>query len=421
MSDHQAQLAILRAKIASIGNGDRRSAELEPKPIRQKTRQALQELLESWSGAEEVETAFGKHFECERLWPAHRRHGSVDIGSLADLPHNLLNSLADPGFPECHPERWAFLDTETTGLAGGSGTYAFLVGVGRITPEGFRVKQFFMRDFSEEASLLDALTRHLADFEVLITYNGRAYDQPLLETRYRMSRARPPFSKMAHLDLLFGSRRLWKLRFESCRLVELEHQILGVERVGDIPGAMIPYVYFEYVRTGYSMRLAPVFEHNALDIVTLACLTAIVPRAFQTGGWEDVPVRHPAELVGLGRWLRQAGQLDQATRLFRKALNGGLADELTWRTMWDLAGLERKLEKSDSALALYSELAGVENPFRPAACEELAKHYEHRERNPAMAMEFVLTAMEFEVNPGLVKRKARLEAKIHKPRSRRLL
>src|SRR6185295_15168195 len=114
------------------------------------------------------------------------------------------------------PEEWAFLDTETTGLAGGTGTCPFLVGVGSVTREGFRVRQFFMRDYGEEASLLEALGEHLARFRVLITYNGKTFDQPLLETRYRLNRARPPFGKLGHLDLLHGARRLWKLRFESC-------------------------------------------------------------------------------------------------------------------------------------------------------------------------------------------------------------
>ncbi len=145
--------------------------------------------------------------------------------------------------------RWAFLDTETTGLAGGTGTYAFLIGVGRVTPEGFRVRQFFMRDYAEEASLLCALSAHLAQFDVLVTYNGKAYDQPLLETRFEWHVRARLSVPMAHLDLLLGARRLWKLRLESCRLVDLERQILGVEREGDLPGEMIPYVYFEYLRT----------------------------------------------------------------------------------------------------------------------------------------------------------------------------
>ena len=391
------------------------------RPPRPKANQALASLLENWQYAQAVTTEKGAHFECEKLYPAHGKHGSMDVGTLAALPHDSLCALASPGFPACDPARWAFLDTETTGLAGGSGTYAFLVGVGRITPDGFRVRQFFMRDYSEEASLLSSLSQHLADFEVLITYNGRTFDQPLLETRYRMTRSRPPFSKMAHLDLLFGARRLWKLRFDSCRLVELETQILGIEREGDIPGAMIPFVYFEYVRTGRAFRLGPVFEHNSLDIVTLACLSAIVPRAFQFAGAADFPVQHPAERVGLGRWLRQAGQFEPAAAMFRKALSEGLNDELTWRTLWDLAAVERKLEKADAALAIYTELASTVNPFHSQACEELAKHYEHKERNPSIAMEFVLTAMEFGASPALEKRKTRLAEKIRKPRPNRLL
>ena len=108
------------------------------------------------------------------------------------------------------------MDTETTGLAGGSGTYAFLIGVGRITKQGFTVRQFFMREYAEEPSLLAGVTEHLAEFDVLITYNGRTYDQPLLETRYRMNRHKPPFGRLAHLDILYGARRLWKLNVSSC-------------------------------------------------------------------------------------------------------------------------------------------------------------------------------------------------------------
>src|SRR5512140_2854805 len=162
----------------------------------------------------------------ERTWERHRRHGSVGIVDLADLPEDLLDAISNGAAPSVSPLKWCFLDTETTGLAGGSGTYAFLVGVGRIDSCGFHLKQFLMRDYGEEASLLHSLSAYLADFDVLVTYNGRTYDQPLLETRYRMARARPPFERLAHVDLLYGARRLWNLRFDSCRLMELESQIL---------------------------------------------------------------------------------------------------------------------------------------------------------------------------------------------------
>jgi tetratricopeptide (TPR) repeat protein len=280
------------------------------------------------------------------------------------------------------------------------------VGVGRITAEGFRVRQFFMRDPGEEASVLDALARHLTDFRVLITYNGRAFDQPLLETRYRLNRAPPPFTRMQHVDLLYGARRLWKLRFESCRLVDLEMRILGVEREGDVPGALIPYLYFEYLRTRRAARLLPVFQHNATDILTLACLTGIVPLAFQDPG--NAPLRHGAEFAGLARWLKQAGELERARELLRRAIDAGLPDDLLFRSRWDLAQLERKLGDGDTALAMWSDLAAARNPFRVRALEELAKHYEHREKDPGKALEITRQALEHEDSPDLRHRERRL-------------
>jgi uncharacterized protein YprB with RNaseH-like and TPR domain len=402
MGNFQEQLAVLRQRIARI---DRKyeSYPVATPPVPALPRPAHR-YVEEWLGGEEIETAYGRHFETEKLYERHRRHGSADIGALAELPHDVLESMS---MPTSAPDQWAFLDTETTGLAGGTGTCAFLVGVGRITPEGFRVRQFFMRDYGEEASLLDALTRHLAAFSVLITYNGRVFDQPLLETRYRLNRARPPFARMEHLDLLFGARRLWKLRFDSCRLVDLENQVLGVERQGDMPGALIPYVYFEYLRTREAARMLPIFLHNATDILTLACLTGIVPYAFKDPA--TTPLRHGAEMAGIARWLRQAGEIEQALKLFRRAIDAGLRDELLFRTLWDVAQLERKRGCADAALAVWTDLAAARNPFRVRALEELAKHYEHREKNYAMALEMTRTAIAYEDAPGLRKREHRLE------------
>src|SRR5579863_5939887 len=216
-------------------------------------------FIEDLLSGQVVETPAGKHFETEKLYASHQRHGSYEISDLHELPEDLLAALSDGAIERSHPTQWAFLDTETTGLAGGSGTYAFLIGVGWIGEDGFRVRQFFMRDYDEEASALHALNELLNRFSVLITYNGRSYDQPLLETRFTMNRACTPFSRMEHLDLLYGARRLFKLRLDNCRLVNLENQILGIERHGDVPGEMIPYLYFEFLRTRRAYRLAPVF------------------------------------------------------------------------------------------------------------------------------------------------------------------
>jgi hypothetical protein len=403
VEDIQEQLASLRRRIARIDK--KWTGDAPPRPPVPDLRPARYFVEELMSG-EVVHTACGEHFETEKLFERHRRHGSMDISNLHELPPDLLNSLSAGAIASSHPSRWAFLDTETTGLAGGTGTYAFLIGVGNIEPSGFRLRQFFMRDYGEEPSLLRRLSEHLAQFDVLITYNGKTYDQPLLETRFRMARARHPFERMEHLDLLFGARRLWKLRLESCRLVELENQILGVERQGDLPGEMIPYYYFEYLRTQQAFKLVPIFHHNAIDILSLACLTAIVPFAFRSP--EEHAFRHGADVIGLARWVLQAGRHEEALRLFRRAVELGLPDDLLFRTLWDIGAMEKRLGRSDAALAVFTDLAASRNAYRVRAFRELAMHYEHRERNYAMALEMTRSAQALEDSPELRRRAQRL-------------
>ena len=199
--------------------------------------------------------------------------------------------------------------------------------------------------------------------------------------------------------MLHGARRLWKLRFESCRLIDLETQVLGVERQGDIPGALIPYVYFEYLRTRHAARMLPVFHHNATDILTLACLTGIVPYAFKDPA--SAALKHGAEMAGIARWLSAAGELDQSLSLFRRAVDAGLPDDLLFKTLWDIGTLERKL---DCPLAAWTDLASAKNPFRVRALEELAKHYEHREKNFARALDVTRQALNHEDSAALRKR-----------------
>jgi uncharacterized protein len=416
MEDIQQQLADLRRRIARI---DRKYEGVErAAPVPRRDDRPARYFIEQAMSGEVVKTALGEHFETERVWEKHRRHGSVDIGSLAELPDDLLESLSEGAIARSLPPRWAFLDTETTGLAGGAGTYAFLIGVGSIDEQGFRLRQFFMRDYGEEASLLAGLSEYLGRFDVLITYNGKAYDQPLLETRYRMARARHPFDRMEHLDLLFGARRLWKLRLDSCRLVELENQILGVEREGDLPSELIPYYYFEYIRSKIALRLVPIFHHNAIDILSLACLTAIVPFAFRRP--EEAALRHGADVLGLARWLARAERHEEALRLFRRAIEMGLPDDLLFRTMWDAAATERKLGRDEAALAAYVELSESRNGYRVKALEELAKHYEHRERNYGMALEMTRAALAAGDSATLRRREERLKGRVGR-QSRRLL
>jgi hypothetical protein len=384
------QLEQLRAKIARI------NAKFEHE-------RGL--AIESMQGSE-VETALGRHWEIDDTWPAHSRHGVADVGALADLSHDTLSSLgAEP--IDVPPSRWAFLDTETTGLSGGSGTLAFLIGCGAITPHGFTLKQFFAREHGEEPSMLAALTRWLAPFDVLVTYNGKAFDQPLLETRYRLLRMTPPFDRMVHVDLLFSARRLWRLALESCRLQELEQQILGVERTGDVPGMMIPTLYFEFLRTRDPRPLAPVLKHNAIDVLSLACLTAIVPAAFR----DPALLKRGAEMIGLARWFRKQGRLDDAALLMREALKRNLDEPLLFDTLWHLAEIERKSGRHEAAVELWLELTTLDNPRRAEALSRLAIHFENRARDFPRALSYAQQALLIEEREDWRKRFERLRRK----------
>ncbi|MBM3784101.1 MAG: hypothetical protein FJW30_07050 [Acidobacteria bacterium] len=399
MSNLHQQLAELRRKIAAI-----EEAPPDPAPPR-----PPKPPVEQWLKGEVVTTSLGAHFESVRDWKNHQRHGNVYVSDLQDVPRDWLCAISGGELADVDPRRVAFLDTETTGLAGGSGTYAFLIGVGALDDHGFTLKQYFLRDYEDEPSQLTALSGDLERYDVLVTYNGRAYDQPLLETRFRMSRLRPPFARMAHLDLLFGARRLYKLQLDSCRLVHLENEILGVERIDDVPGALIPNLYFDYLRSGHAHQMAGIFEHNSFDILSLACLTGIIPRAFNAP--LEVPLRRGAEMVGLARWLRGADRIDEAITLFRRGLNAGLKDELAYRTMWDCALLEKKRGGEQAALTLFTELTGAANPYRAGAFEELAKYFEHVEKNFTMALDCTEQALRLGPSAGLERRKLRLEKK----------
>lgn len=294
------------------------------------------------------------------------RHGTSLVSCISSCDATPL------GF-DAPPVRWAFLDTETTGLAGGTGTYAFLIGVGVWQDGGFHIHQFFMRDFCEESDVLDQLAKLLGSYDVLVTYNGKTFDAPLLETRYRMTRRAVPHEEMGHLDLLHSARRLWKLRLQSCRLVELESSVLGYTRVGDVPGDEIPLRYFNYLRTGRTAALQPVLYHNRMDILTLACLTSLVLGVL--GDPARTPYLQSTDLVGLAGWLGKMGRQDTALEVYARALAGSLPAQVAAKARWEMAAIHKRNLDYESALPLWRALRTKE------AAVEMAKYYEHRAKN----------------------------------------
>ncbi|MCC6262209.1 MAG: ribonuclease H-like domain-containing protein [Bryobacterales bacterium] len=281
---------------------------------------------------------------------------------------------------------WVFLDTETTGLAGGAGSFAFLIGLGRVTDAGFLVHQFFLREPSEERSVLYRVAEKLGCCSTVVTYNGKAYDLPLLETRYRLARAAVPFETMPHIDLLHACRRLWKLRFESCKLTHLEERVLGHERVGDVPGFLIPSLYANFLRFGDAGSLSPVFLHNALDILSLACLTNVVGGVFRDPA--SMAARHGAECVGLGRWLKQAGRPEDALPLLRRAIQTNIPEELLARTLWDIFEIERKSGRHEVARDAVEQLIGFPNALHGRALKALSILYEYSFKDFSRSLQY---------------------------------
>src|SRR5690348_5265084 len=234
--------------------------------------QRVPEGIEFYVEGRPEQNSRGEFFLARQALPFGRPYGKLRIGDLTTRDLQTLNMfLAGAALPDA--SRLIFLDTETTGLAGGTGTCAFLIGVGAVEGTQFVVRQFFLREYPEEPAMLAALAELLKPFEGIVTFNGKTFDLPLLETRYALARMKSPFARLLHLDLLHPARRLWKLRLSSCKLGHLESEVLGVHREGDVDGSEIPGIYFDYLRTGNARGLQPVFYHNALDIVSLAGLT----------------------------------------------------------------------------------------------------------------------------------------------------
>jgi uncharacterized protein YprB with RNaseH-like and TPR domain len=291
-----------------------------------------------------------------------------------------------------NPENWLFLDTETTGLAGGTGTYAFLVGLAWWDGGGLQVEQLFLRDFSEEHSLLCELAARVAERPVLVTFNGKSFDWPLLENRFTMTRTMGIPQLAAHLDLLHPARALWRLRLGSVRLIDLERHVLDATRLGwhrqdDVRSALIPQYYFDYLRGGSPQPLARVVKHNQLDLRGLAALFTSVNSMLEnaTAGFSAF---ESLDLFGLSKFLHRRGRKDWAHDACSQALDLGLPEQFRGQATRELAQMARQRGDFGRAAALWHQL--VSDPQEGVrACEQLAIHYQGREHDPRRALQFV--------------------------------
>ncbi|HEV2350754.1 MAG TPA: ribonuclease H-like domain-containing protein [Terriglobia bacterium] len=362
--------------------------------------QRVPEGIEAYVDGRVEQNSRGEFFLARQALPFGRPYGKLRIGDLSTRDLQTLNMfLAGATLPEA--SRLIFLDTETTGLAGGTGTCAFLIGLGAVDGTQFVVRQFFLRDYPEEAAMLDALAETLEPFDGIVTFNGKTFDLPLLETRYALARMISPFARLLHLDLLHPARRLWKLRLASCKLGHLESEVLGVHREGDVDGSEIPGIYFDYLRTGNARGLQPVFYHNALDIISLAGLTvemadvigAHVPAAQITPRTRSLAMTSSIDLFSLSRIFERSGARDLSLSTCQQALEAGLPQPIETQALWQLATQYKRRGEYERALEIWFEVTQREGPLALRALQELAIHYEHRKRDAETALDYTVRAL----------------------------
>lgn len=344
-------------------------------------------------------TAFGPVFYRDTWHPLDHRHGAVPLRRLLDVPAPALAQLGrDPRLASVPPQRLAFIDTETTGLAGGTGTVAFLIGVGLYRDGAFLVRQYFLRDFSEEPAALAHLSRLLAGgpgrseadaAAAVVSFNGKSFDLPLLETRYLLQRSRSPLRELPHLDLLHPARRIFRQRLGDCSLATLEAAVLGHAREGDVPGHLIPSLYFEYLRSREAGPIETIIEHNRQDLLALVGLGADLARAVHDPRAWDAPA---PDFIGLGRICEDLGRLDDAAACYEAALERGADGPSRRRALRCLALLRKRRQEHDAAASAWTLLH--EHAPSVEALVELAKHYEHRARNYAAAIEVTRRALD---------------------------
>jgi uncharacterized protein len=358
----------------------------EPDPTLRPQRRSipLEELVTgNWR-----DTRDGRCFVAEQRFPLAYQHGRYPLAEVLSLPQDVWSlALGSAGDDPFDVRRAAFVDTETTGLSRGGGTFAFLVGLGAFEGDEFVLRQFFMPDYGEEPALLEFVGETLGAARGLVSFNGRSFDWPILETRYILAGRTPPIDPQPHLDLLLLARRLWRRCLASCALAALETPLLGLERSQhDVPGYLIPRLYHEYVQYGDAAPMADVFYHNTMDILSPVTLATRAGRTLGAAQDTADPYRDP---LALGILYERSGRTQEAASALQQAARS--RDE---RTATDaarrLALLLRRAGEYEAAMAVWREQS-ARGDLRAAI--ELAKQYEHRLRDDAAALEIVNSAI----------------------------
>ncbi len=360
------------------------------------------------------------HLRRLRLSPAHRTGRAPLLPARTASPELLALLALDPSLRACPPRGALYLDTETTGLSGGTGTVAFLVGLALWEDEpgahgggDLVVEQVLVRNLGEEGPMLAHVAARLREASMVVTFNGKAFDMPLLRTRFVMNRQAVP-EALPHLDLLHVARRVHKPRGVTCKLTTIERDVLGFERHDDVPSGEVSACYLHFLRTGEARALLGVIEHNAWDVVAMVALVGLY------GEPVDGSALVPDDLAGVARTLKRAGETDAALGFADAAvLRSDAAGEGGALPLRARAEIQKARGDRDRALADYAKLATAVDD--PVVRLELAKLYEHHVKEPLRALALV-DAGTGESDAAERKRRARLTkkaARISAPRETR--
>ena len=357
-----------------------------PKPAKSTSNRKLVDVLNgSWEKNRQ-----GDCFVVRKFIPFSQKHGAVSLTNFPDL--SLLSAIpALHGIADLPKENLLFIDTETTGLSGGAGTYVFLIGVAKYDKGGIQFAQFFLQDPAAELSQLRALEEFVSSSELIVSYNGKSFDLPRIKTRYSFLGYESPFNEMYHIDLLHIARRIWKSHLPGCTLGDLEHHILGLKRSSlDIPGWQVSEKFFDYLQTGDPEPLQSVFYHNEIDVISLVSLLSYITDRITNPISSDYHQRQ--DQISVGEYLIHLKQDNLAITVLDQALlNSDLPDILRINGLLSLAHLHKRSEAYDLAIPIWEECAALKDP-RPHI--ELAKYYEHKKSDFQEAIHWTLSAME---------------------------
>lgn len=319
----------------------------------------------------------------ENPYPLNSKYGKIVLSSGLEINGEILSCLSrDDAFKSLDLSSALFIDLETTGLSGGAGVVPFLVGFGYYRDDKFWVTQFFLGELAEEERMIQELSQFFSqmNFQSVVSFNGKGFDIPLLETRFILHRQPFHLSSLPHLDFLYSARSLWRHKHESCRLYHLSREVVEADRSEDIPSAEVPWRYFQYLKTGNFELMEPVFYHNQEDILSLLGVVIVGSLIFSEE--KEEALADAMDLYGAGKIMENIGKMEKSVYFYKRALEGKLSDEILLMTKQKLSHHFKKSEDWKKAFSFWKDLASstAVSSIQLYSMRELAMYFEHKEK-----------------------------------------